>query len=164
MNITLKLFTAALVLMIVLSFAYAKSSQKKFQQADTPTSGTLYNEITRQDSLLFDSFNKRDIDKLSQFFDQKLELYQDNTGVRNFNESMAAFKELFEKDYVLTRKLVPGSMEVYPLKDFGAIQTGQHIFSHIENGKPQMATYKFMRIWQKKDGIWRVTREITYGH
>jgi hypothetical protein len=56
------------------------------------------------------------------------------------------------------------TMEVYPIKDYGAIETGQHTFSHMENGQLQAFTYKFMQIWQKKDGVWRVTREITYGH
>ncbi len=55
-------------------------------------------------------------------------------------------------------------MEVYPIKDYCAIETGQDTFSHVENGKLEVFTYKFMQIWQKKDGTWKVTREITYGH
>jgi hypothetical protein len=158
-----RLFSAIIVVAALLgisSFAFKSGSN----QTDTPTSGPLYNEIARLDSLMFDAFNVRNINLLKQFFDQGLELYQDNIGVRNYNETVAAFTQLFEKEYILTRKPVPGSMEVYPIKDYGAIQTGQHIFSHLENGKEETATYKFMQIWQKKEGKWRVTREITYGH
>jgi len=128
------------------------------------TSGPLFNEIAQQDSLQFDAFNSRNLDKLMNYFDSTLELYQDNTGVRNFEQTKQAFGGLFKMNYVLNRKLIAGSMEVYPIKDYGAIETGKHIFSHVENGKLQSFTYKFMQIWQKKDGIWRVTREITYGH
>lgn len=132
--------------------------------ASAQTSGPLFNEIAHLDSVQFEAFNTRNLDKLMNYFDSSLELYQDNTGVRNFVETKEAFGRLFKMNYVLNRKLIPGTMEVYPIKDYGAIQTGQHTFSHTENGQPQSATFKFMQIWQKKDGLWRVTREVTYGH
>jgi hypothetical protein len=132
--------------------------------AAAQTSGPLFNEIQHLDSLQFDAFNSRNLDQLMNYFDSTLELYQDNTGVRNFDQTKQAFGGLFKMNYVLTRKLIPGTMEVYPIRDYGAIETGQHTFSHIENGQLQSFTYKFMQIWQKKDGVWRVTREITYGH
>jgi ketosteroid isomerase-like protein len=132
--------------------------------ATAQTSGPLFNQIAHLDSLQFDAFNTRDLDHLMYYFDSSLELYQDNTGVRNYDQTKQAFGSLFKMNYVLTRQLVPGSMEVYPIKDYGAIETGQHRFSHIENGRQQVSTYKFMQIWQNKDGVWRVTREMTYGH
>jgi len=133
-------------------------------RAAAQTSGPLFNEIAHEDSLQFDAFNSRNLDQLMNYFDNSLELYQDNTGVRNFDQTKQAFGGLFKMNYVLNRKLIAGTMEVYPIKDYGAIETGQHTFSHIENGQLQSFTYKFMQIWQKKDGVWRVTREITYGH
>ncbi len=132
--------------------------------AAAQTSGPLYNEIAHLDSLQFGAFNARNLDQLMNYFDSSLELYQDNTGVRNFDQTKQAFGSLFKMSYTLTRKLVRGTMEVYPIKDFGAIETGHHAFSHMENGHEQAATYKFMQIWQKKNGVWRVVREITYGH
>ena len=149
---------------IIYSCNYSETNNKKSTQTDTPTSGPLYNEIAHMDTLMFDAFNSRNIEKLKLIFDPNLELYQDNTGVRNYTETIEAFTNLFKMDYVLTRRLVQGSMEVYPIKDYGAIQTGQHIFSHVENGKYQEGIFKFMQIWQKKEGTWRVTREVTYGH
>ena len=162
-----KVFAGSLVL--VSAFFYPSIAQKSSEEKDlhqnySPTSGLLYQEIAHLDTLQFDAFNSRDIDKLKLFFDSTLELYQDNVGLRNFHETIEAFTNLFKMSYVLTRKLVSGSMEVYPIKGFGAIQTGRHSFSHIENGQLQIATYKFMQIWQKKNGIWKVTKEITYDH
>jgi len=129
-----------------------------------PTSGPLFQEVARLDSIQFAAFNARDLNKLMGFFDPNLELYQDNEGVRNYAETRNGFAKLFKKDYVLTRKLVPGSMEVYPIKGYGAIETGSHTFSHIENGQLEVGTFKFTQIWQQKTGTWRVTRELTYGH
>ena len=150
-----RIFTAVLLLSAALFTGIRAAVQ---------TSGSLFIEIAHQDSLQFDAFNSRNLDKLMNYFDGTLELYQDNTGVRNFGQTKQAFGGLFKMAYALNRKLIPGSMEVYPIKDYGAIETGQHTFSHMENGQLQAATYKFMQIWQKKDGVWKVTREITYGH
>jgi hypothetical protein len=129
-----------------------------------PADSTLFRNIATQDSLLFAAFNSRDLDRMKAYFSEDLEVYQDNVGVRSYEETIAAFGELFKKDYVLTRQLVDGSLEVYPIKDFGAIETGKHTFSHIENGKLEAATFKFVHIWEKKDGCWKITRLITYDH
>ena len=155
MKINNKTFTVIFLLTAALFTANHTQAQ---------TSGPLFDEIAHQDSLQFDAFNSRNLDKLMNYFDSSLELYQDNTGVRNFDQTKQAFGGVFKMAYALTRKLVSGTMEVYPIKDYGAIETGHHTFSHIENGQLQSATFKFMQIWQKKDGVWRVTREITYGH
>lgn len=126
--------------------------------------GTLYRELVTMDSLLFRAFNTRDLDGMKKYFSTDLEVYQDNTGFRSYGETMASFKELFTKDYVLTRELVQGSMEVYPIQDFGAIQTGLHVFSHMEDGKMVRGTFKFLHVWEKTREGWKIKRLITYDH
>jgi hypothetical protein len=138
-----------------------------FTHAQTKSSienKVLYAEIAHMDSALFNAFNTRDIDKLKTFFSKELEVYQDNTGLRNYTQTVESFTELFKKEYVLKRELIKQSMEVYPVKDFGAIQTGQHTFCHTENGKLECGTFKFVHIWEKKDGSWKIKRLITYDH
>lgn len=126
--------------------------------------GPLYRELVTMDSLLFRAFNTRDLDGMKKYFSTDLEVYQDNTGFRSYGETMASFKELFTKDYVLTRELVQGSMEVYPIQDFGAIQTGLHVFSHMEDGKKVRGTFKFLHVWEKTREGWKIKRLITYDH
>lgn len=124
----------------------------------------LYQTIRQQDSLLFAAFNNRNVNQMAAYFDKSLELYQDNIGVRNYQETVNAFGELFKKDYVLKRELITSSLEVYPIKGFGAIETGQHQFCHTENGKYECSTFKFVHIWQFKNGQWKITRIVTYDH
>lgn len=133
-------------------------------RAHAQTSGPLFDEISRLNSIQFAAFNARNLDQLMGYFDKGLEFYQDNTGVRNYDETRQAFGGVFKLSYVLIRKLILGTMEVYPIKDYGAIETAQHTFSHVENGQLLVGMFKYMQIWQKKDGEWRVTREISYGH
>ena len=77
---------------------------------------------------------------------------------------MEAFRGLFEGNYVLKRTLINETLEVYPIKDFGAIETGQHTFCHDENGKTDCGTFKFVHIWKNENGVWKITRIITYDH
>jgi hypothetical protein len=67
-------------------------------------------------------------------------------------------------DYTLTRKPLIESIEVYAIKDFGAIETGKHTFCHTENEKLECATYKFVHIWENKDSQWKIAKIITYDH
>jgi hypothetical protein len=59
---------------------------------------------------------------------------------------------------------VEGSLEVHPIKDFGAIHIGKHTFCHWENEKNDCGTFKFLMIWQKKNGGWKISRVVSYDH
>jgi ketosteroid isomerase-like protein len=140
--------------------AQTSPTKKVYIPADKP----LYETIIKKDSILFEAFNTRDITALKSYFTDNLEVYQDNTGLRNYEETVQAFTELFKMDYVLTRKPILESIEVYPVRNFGAIETGQHTFCHTENGKLECATFKFVHIWENKNGQWKVAKIITYDH
>lgn len=154
--------TRILLICCLLFSLIAKGAAQSSHQP--PGQGALYAELYTMDSLLFKAFNTRDLAKLRTYFSTDLELYQDNAGVRNYEQAMEAFKGLFSREYILTRELVKGSMEVYPIKDFGAIQSGLHTFSHVENGKPEKGTFKFMHVWEKTKEGWKIKRLITYDH
>jgi len=132
----------------------------------TPVSQELFAEIAHMDSVLFDAFNAHDIEKLKNVFSDSLEFYHDKGGLTGYVQSMENFKNLFDRNKTtgLRRDLVQGSMEVYPIKDFGAVETGLHTFCHQENGKQDCGTFKFMHLWQKKEGQWKITRVVSYDH
>lgn len=151
--------------LLVCLFLFSCFMFARAQQQPGPTEREqLYREIFVQDSLLFTAFHARNLDQLQLFFADDLELYQDNVGVRNKKEAMKAFGEMFGQDLTLTRQLVKGSMEVYPIRGFGAIQTGAHMFTHFEDGKEIKGVFKFTHIWQKTAAGWKIKRLITYDH
>lgn len=116
------------------------------------------------DSVLFNAFNSRDVEKLKTLFTEDLEFYHDLGGLTNYTQNMEAFKNTAEQKNDLRRELIPGSFEVYPVKDYGAMEIGQHRFCHTENGKPDCGTFKFVHIWKKVNNEWRLSRVISYGH
>jgi hypothetical protein len=132
--------------------------------AQKPFEESLVETISHLDSGMFNAFNSRDFEAFQRYLSPELEIYQDNIGLRNYRQSMEAFQKLLTGEYVLARQLVKGSLEVYPIKDYGAIEIGRHTFCHIENGRQDCGTYRFVHIWKHENGDWKITRIITYDH
>jgi len=148
------------VLLLVINYVAGAQVQPNKQ---VPFSKALYDSIVHMDSVLFNAFNNRDTATLDTLFSKDLEFYHDKGGLTNYADNMRAFRENFSRNNQLRRTLVPGSTEVYPVKNYGAIQIGQHRFCHNENGKEDCGTFKFVHVWQHKNG-WRLTRIISYDH
>jgi hypothetical protein len=124
----------------------------------------LYDEIARVDAEMFAAFNAHDADKVETFFDPGLEFFHDKGGLATREASMAVMRSNFTRNDGLRRDLVPGTLEVYPIRDYGAIEVGQHRFCHVENGKNDCGTFKFLHVWQKQPAGWKITRVVSYGH
>ncbi len=129
-----------------------------------PTNISLYNEIAQMDSIMFTAFNAQNMAVFKPLFTKDLEWYQDNAGIVPYNTVFKNFAATFKKEFKLTRKLVPGSLEVHPIKGYGAIEIGVHQFFHVENGKEEVGTFKFLMIWQKKNDLWKIARVVSYDH
>src|SRR5580704_10888943 len=125
---------------------------------------SLYYIIQHEDSLLFNAYNTHNLAKIKTYFTQDLEFYHDKGGLTNYTQNMESFKDNFEKNNGITRSLVAGSLEVYPVKDFGAMEIGEHKFCHEENGKQDCGTFKFAMVWKKTNEGWKISRVISYGH
>jgi ketosteroid isomerase-like protein len=134
--------------------------------AATSRQAELLSTITRLDSKLFDAFNSRNLEAMKKIFADDVEFYQDNQGVSDYNGVIDSLKNLFEqsKSNGMRRELVKGSLEVYPIKGYGAIQVGQHRFCHMEQGREDCGTFKFVHIWRQKEREWKITRVVSYGH
>jgi ketosteroid isomerase-like protein len=124
----------------------------------------LHSEIAAADRALFTAFNQRDLTKLRSYFTRDLEFYQDNEGVERYAQTMKDFGQMFGQPAPIRRELVPGSLEVYPIKDYGAIEVGRHRFCHVENGKNDCGTFSFVHIWQRTKAGWKISRAVSYGH
>ncbi|SRR5579871_318065 len=125
---------------------------------------SLYYTIAQEDSLLFTAYNAHDLAKIKTFFTSDLEFYHDKGGLTTYVQNMQAFKENFEKNNGIQRELVPGSLEVYPVKNYGAMEIGEHKFCHEENGKKDCGTFKFAMVWEKTIEGWKISRVLSYGH
>ena len=161
-----KNYLGLILLLVVIACNDSHDQQKEEGKQQATAIPELFAEIAHTDSVMFAAFNAHDLDNLMSFFDSSLEFYHDKGGVSDFEKNKVLLGDLFERNKTtgLRREIVPGSLEVYPVPDYGAIETGLHRFCHEENGKQDCGTFKFLHIWQKKNGQWKVTRVASYDH
>jgi len=151
-------FFLAVILISAVNLANSQSKQDSIANLD------LYTEIAHMDSVVFNAFNTRNVDKFKTLFTEDLEFYHDKGGLTNYDQTVDFLKTTAETNNQLKRELVKGSLEVYPIPGYGAMQIGAHTFCHIENSKQECGTFKFVHIWQKKNGEWKISRVVSYGH
>lgn len=153
---------------ILLAFTFSictsvfAQSQNERKVASAPAD--LYNKIANLDSALFAAYNSKNLDLMKTYFTQDLEWYQDNGGLIGFEKVFSNFQSIFNRDYDLKRNLLNESLEVHPIEGYGAIEIGKHQFKHIENGKLEIGTFKFLMIWKNDKGSWKIARVISYDH
>ena len=124
----------------------------------------LTRAISALDTQLFDAYNNCDLDKLGSMVADDLEFYHDKTGLAVGKQPflVAIKNNICGK---VTRELVKGSLEVYPLKGYGAVEIGVHRFHHSgTQDHDVLGEAKFIHLWQYKDGAWKVSRVISYDH
>ena len=121
----MKYFVSAFLLFIITSGANAQQPENLFQT------------IARMDSLLFEAFNKCDTVASKDFFTRDLEFYHDKGGLTRYEENMRSIHKGCLGNYTVCRELVPGTLEVFPIKDYGAIQLGSHRFYFKNKGEAE---------------------------
>lgn len=125
---------------------------------------SLSETLTRLDAEVFDAYNRCDVARFAALFEDDVEFYHDQSGL---STGKAPLLEALKKNICgkVRRELVPGSLEVHELKGFGAVQMGVHRFLHpgreVEDG---VGEARFIHVWRLRDGVWRISRVISYDH
>ena len=135
-------------------------------QAVEPSQDPLFQQVAKLDNEAFDAFNRcsdpAQLQKHAGYFDANVEFYHDTGGVTWTRDDMLANT----RKYVcgnFTRELVPGTLKVTPIKDFGAIAQGVHRFCQTASGKCE-GLADFTIVWRNQNGKWEITRVLSYGH
>ena len=122
----------------------------------------LFKTIQSLDTQLFDAYNHCDLTTLGSLVADDLEFYHDKTGL---SIGRQVFIDAIKNNICgkVSRELVPGTLEVYPIADYGAVEIGVHTLHHP--GEPSnIGEAKFVILWHQKDGKWQVTRTISFDH
>ena len=161
----IKLLRLQFLVLLVAAFSFSAEAEDQPKAGkNTANSGELFETIARMDSAIFDAFNAHDVDRLMSLFTDDLEFYHDTGGLGDYRQNAEGFKKMFASTPDIRRDLVKGSLEVYPIKDYGAMEIGQHRFCHKENGKDDCGTFGFAMVWRKTGNSWKIARVLSYGH
>ena len=166
---TSKILTTAFIVLYSFTTTFGQGGIKK-PKAQTKLvkekQTDIYKEIYKMDSLIFYAFNNCDSIEYKKYLTDDLEFYHDQGGLHYLDEEMLSIKEMCDRNSHIRRELIKGTLEVYKMGDFGAVQIGVHRIYHTNKGESEhiSGNYKFIHLWQKKDGIWKIKRIISYGH
>jgi Domain of unknown function (DUF4440) len=171
----MRLLPTKLLLLILFSGSITTFAQNGQSQ--------LFETMQALDTRLFEAANHCDYEKLTAMVDENLEFYHDRDGLMLGRQ---AFLDSIKNNTcgMMIRELVPGTLQVYPIKGYGAMELGVHRFHHPGHEKefpaaeklgmtrfldPGAAEWpvgeaKFLQIWQLKEGAWKLTRVVSYGH
>jgi hypothetical protein len=126
----------------------------------------LFETISALDTAVFDAFNKcsspEQLQKHASYFAPDVEFYHDTGGVTWSRQEMIANTEKNACGN-FRRELVPDTLQVFPIKDFGAIAQGSHRFCQFASGKCE-GIADFAIVWRNQNGQWQITRVLSYGH
>lgn len=162
-------FFFILLLPAVFAFNSASAQQNttpdlksKKQKADK-----LFLEVAKADSLVFAAFNTCDTISYRKFFKDDLEFYHDLGGLTvGIENEMKSIREMCARGNHIRRELLKETLEVYPLKNYGAVEIAVHRIYHTNKGQTEKLSgeYKFIHVWQLINGQWKIARIISYGH
>lgn len=171
------LWLAALLLAWAIAPVGAESPRREAEINLTPgptARAALYEEILAADAAFFRAFfDTCDIEAVRRFVTDDFEMFHDKGG--HVSKSGAEFvKDAEQKcarqaqgtDFQSTRRLVPGSMKVFPINEYGAIAVGTHTFYAVREGEPDRLTEtaQFTIVWKEESGQWRLARALSYDH
>ena len=136
------------------------------EAADPSQGGALYEAVMRADSALFDaSYAACDTARVNALLTDDVEFYHDLTGARRGAEVRADFAHLAQncpRAKGVRRQLVPGSVHVYALPGFGAVEMGEHRF--VERGASAVVAARFVHVWRETKDGWRAARLVSFDH
>ncbi|HEV7715824.1 MAG TPA: nuclear transport factor 2 family protein, partial [Steroidobacteraceae bacterium] len=133
--------------------------------AAAPAPDPLYEKMLALDTALFDSFNKcsdpEQFEKHAAFFAKDVEFYHDLGGLTvGADEVMATTRKNVCGKF--RRELDAASFRVFPIPGYGAMSTGTHRFCHTSTTCEGVG--EFTTVWREKDGVWQITRALSYAH
>lgn len=128
-----------------------------------PDDKALYDTIMKHDSIFFSAYNHCDaqLKVYAAYYTEDLEFYHDQGGFSNSKKDVveATRKNICGK---VRRDLVPGSVEVYPISGYGAVEIGYHRFTNKENPPGTTARDgRFVLVWKKTDNKWQISRVVS---
>ena len=151
--------------LIVAAIAIAAIQPLEAQSVKRETApAELVRTITALDSAMFDAYNHCDLVKFASFWNEDSEFFHDQGGlmIGGSNITEAVKNNICRK---VTRELVPGTLEVYIMKGYGALEIGVHRFHHPGRDDTEpVGEAKFIQLWQNQNGKWKITRTISFDH
>lgn len=154
------LFTTLSVCILLISCSHKMAADHQRISPYIPADKALYDTIVKMDSLFFEAYNNCRLPVMDSMLSHDIEFYHDQGGLSTSQPQLmdAVKKNICGK---VTRELLPGSIEVYPIHGYGAVEMGMHAFHNNQEPGHKIHFSKFVQLWRKENGQWKMTRVIS---
>ncbi len=134
----------------------AQESEREYNPSDKK----LYHQIDSMDKVFFDAYNTCNIEKQEAIYSDSIEFFHDKNGLINSKSELikGTRNNICGK---VTRYIIPGSIEVYSINNYGAVEIGFHRFYNNQEPDAESKPSKFIIIWKKEEANWRITKVIS---
>ena len=150
-----------LILIFISPFGYAQETYKAILETEyDPIDKNVYEVIVAKDKEYFDAYNTCDMKKQAALYSEELEFFHDKGGLSTSKEELltAIENNICGK---VTRTLIEGSIEVYPIKDYGAIEIGYHKFYNNQEPNAKSKPSRFIMVWKNEGEKWLISKVIS---
>ncbi len=166
MNLLYLASSVTLVAQVLLLSGSAAFAQAKGDATETKELNKI---ILYHDSLFWQAYNLCDVDKMAAYFTDDVEFYHDRNGITTPKiklEEATRNGLCNNSNSRLRREQLQGTVKVFPMNNYGALITGEHVFYVKEAGKAEyLDGYgKFTHLWLFDNNIWKMSRIISYDH
>jgi ketosteroid isomerase-like protein len=149
---------------VIVALCFAPIIGLTAQTQSSDADKALFKTVEALDTDLFNAVNHCDIEKVDSYWaENALFLHDKDAPTVGRAAIVASIKNNVCGKFI--RELVPGTLEVHALKDYGAVEIGVHRFLHpFAQDHGVIGEAKFIHVWQFKEGKWRITQVISYDH
>jgi len=154
-----------LVLIVIAAVLSLSCNSEKKEALDEiksykPIDIALQNKIEELDSIFFTAYNTCDLNQQSELISEDIEFFHDKGGL---STSKSDIIEAMKNNICgkVTRELIKGSIEVYPIHNYGAVQIGYHKFFNNQEPNAISNPSKFITIWKNANDTWQMSRIVS---
>jgi hypothetical protein len=153
-------FSKAFYSTFCLLFIVINSNAQESLSEYIPVDKHLYHQIDSMDKVFFDAYNTCNIEKQESIYSDSIEFFHDKAGLINSKTEIiqGTRNNICGK---VTRYIIPGSIEVYPINNYGAVEIGFHRFYNDQEPDAESKPSKFIIIWKKEDVNWIITKVVS---
>lgn len=151
---------------LLLTSCLAVTTLSSFRTVDRHVLGSLekdddlYHTIVKMDSIYFTAYNNCEMETQARIYAEDLEFYHDKGGLSTSKNDILKSIETNICGKV-SRELVKGSIEVYPIYEYGAVEIGMHRFYNNQEPDAPALPSKFITIWKREGEFWKISRVIS---
>jgi hypothetical protein len=151
-----RIYSIVILMFCLLSGKAQQDQEEKY----IPVDKVLFDRIESMDKEFFDAYNSCDLKKQELIYSDSIEFFHDKAGLITSKAELI----LGTKNNIcgkVTRTLIPGSMEVYPIKNYGAIEMGLHKFYNNQEPNAESKPSKFIIFWKLDGENWKIVKVVS---